>query len=139
MMKTKKIKTQFDEAEILKILTSNTTRDVKMRKLSQVKIGNRKMGTQTAKQIYDNYQRQSDKKRDMVASSSGMIDNMPQAQRDELFRMVNNMTPEQRREIINMTQKKPETKPLSETEDKFLKSMLNKSKDDKSKDESSQM
>ena len=130
MMKTKKIKAQFDEAEILNILTSNTTRDVKLRKLSQVKMGKRKMGTQTAKQIYENYQRQSDKKRDMAVSSSSMMNGMSTTQRDELFRMVNNMTPEQRREIINMTQPKPETKPLSETEDKFLKSMLNKPKDD---------
>lgn len=51
----------IDMNEATKILTSKTTRGVMIKKLSQLKIGNKCIGTMVATNMYNNYRNMSHK------------------------------------------------------------------------------
>jgi len=75
----------IDESAAYKILTSNITRDVKLRQLSQLQYGNRKLGTMGAKQMYTNYLNKMNKQ--------------PQSQ---TYRELPRMTPEQQEQLNSL-------------------------------------
>lgn len=55
------INKQLDLQDLERILRSNKNREVKLREISQLNNGNRKIGTLQAKNIYENYLRQQNK------------------------------------------------------------------------------
>lgn len=62
MPRSKKINMKdLDMEETMKILSSKTTKGVMIRKLSQLKIGNKCIGTMMATNLYNNYKNMSHK------------------------------------------------------------------------------
>ena len=82
---------QFDVMMMQDILSSNKSRETKMRELSQLYNGNKRVGTMQAKQIFENYQRQQNKMGNLDALINSLDPNTKKMFQD----IQNNMDPNQ--------------------------------------------
>ena len=78
----------IDESKAYNILSSNAPKDSKLRQLSQLQYGNRKLGTMGAKQMYTNYLN----KKQTRGQESNPFQSMTPEQQQQLNDLVSMLT-----------------------------------------------
>lgn len=88
---------QLDMVTLNAILSSNKLREVKLREISQLQNGNKKIGTLQAKQIFENYQRQQGR----MGNLEQLIQTLDPDTKKMFQDIQNNMEPNQFQQFLS--------------------------------------